>query len=237
MKLYVNGDSHAAAAEAVNPHAFAEDDPRYNYLKRAPHPDNWQVGWPRRLSESIKAVLHTDAESASSNARILRTTREWVSRNQAWLPETLIIIQWSTWEREEWWLDGVSHQVTASGTDDVPEKYRKRYRQWIAGLDYRDSMRQAHQDIWQLHLELQAQNVRHVFVNGNNHFAEITAAQRQDWGVNYIMPYHADFTYDAYLKRNRFRTVSPESWHFGQQAHAAWANFMLNYIIDNELLV
>ena len=26
MILYVNGDSHTAAAEAVNPHCFAEDD-------------------------------------------------------------------------------------------------------------------------------------------------------------------------------------------------------------------
>lgn len=237
MKLYVNGDSHAAAAEAVNPHAFAEDDPRFNYMKRAPHPDNWQVSWAKRLGEHIKAVLHTDAESASSNARILRTTREWLARNQAWLPETLVIIQWSTWEREEWWIDGVSYQVTASGTDDVPAKHRKRYMQWVADMDYRDCARRAHEDIWQLHLELRAQNVRHVFFNGNSHFGDIVQAQRRDWGANYIMPYSPDFTYDAYLKRNRFRTVSPESWHFGQEAHAAWANFMLNYIIDNELLV
>lgn len=237
MKLYVNGDSHAAAAEAVNPYAFAEDDPRYNWMKRLPHPDNWQVGWPRRLSDNIKAVLHTDAESASSNARIMRTTRDWVARNQAWLAETLIVIQWSTWEREEWWIDGVSYQVTASGTDDVPAKWQKRYKQWIADMDWRQCTRRAHEEIWQLHLELQAQNVRHVFVNGNNHFGDIVTTQRRDWGAAYIQPYSPDFTYDAYLRRNRFQTVSPESWHFGQQAHAAWANFMLNYIIDNELLV
>ena len=29
MILYVNGDSHTAAAEAVNPYAFAEDDGQY----------------------------------------------------------------------------------------------------------------------------------------------------------------------------------------------------------------
>jgi len=32
MILYVNGDSHTAAAEAVNPHAFAEDDRNLQYL-------------------------------------------------------------------------------------------------------------------------------------------------------------------------------------------------------------
>ena len=43
MILYVNGDSHTAAAEAVNAHAFAEDDPNLGYLHRLPHPDNLAV--------------------------------------------------------------------------------------------------------------------------------------------------------------------------------------------------
>ena len=45
MILYVNGDSHTAAAEAVNPHAFAMDDRPLFYLGRAPHPDNVSVSW------------------------------------------------------------------------------------------------------------------------------------------------------------------------------------------------
>ena len=43
MMLYVNGDSHTAGAEAVNSHAFAEDDPDLFYLGRAPHPENLAV--------------------------------------------------------------------------------------------------------------------------------------------------------------------------------------------------
>ena len=45
MLLYVNGDSHAAAAEAVNAHAFAEDDSEFFYMGRAPHPANRSWGW------------------------------------------------------------------------------------------------------------------------------------------------------------------------------------------------
>ena len=41
MILYVNGDSHTAAAEAVNPHAFAMDDGQLFYMGRAPHPENF----------------------------------------------------------------------------------------------------------------------------------------------------------------------------------------------------
>ena len=34
MILYVNGCSHAAAAEAVNPHSWAEDDGLYYALEQ-----------------------------------------------------------------------------------------------------------------------------------------------------------------------------------------------------------
>ena len=58
MILYVNGDSHTAGAEAVNPHAFAEDDPTYEHLKRLPHPDNLAVSWGKRLSTMLKMGFH-----------------------------------------------------------------------------------------------------------------------------------------------------------------------------------
>ena len=45
MILYVNGDSHTAGAEAVNSHAFAEDDPALYHLGRLPHPENLEVSW------------------------------------------------------------------------------------------------------------------------------------------------------------------------------------------------
>jgi hypothetical protein len=68
MILYVNGDSHTAAAEAVNQHAFAEDDGQYFYMGRAPHPNNLAVSWGKLLSLSLQVGFKCDAESASSNA-------------------------------------------------------------------------------------------------------------------------------------------------------------------------
>ena len=78
MILYANGDSHTAAAEAVNPYAFAEDDGQYFYMGRVAHPDNLTVSWGKLLSLSLRSGFHCAAESASSNARIIRTTREWL---------------------------------------------------------------------------------------------------------------------------------------------------------------
>jgi hypothetical protein len=236
MRLYVNGDSHTAAAEAVNTYAFAEDDPALFYMGRVPHPDNLAVSWCRKVSDALKSVLHCDAESASSNQRIMRTTRDWIEKNKPWLSETVMIIQWSTWERQEWLIDGTYYQINASGIDDVPVSHQEQYKQFVATVDWTQVTEQAHQDIWNFHLELQELGIKHVFFNGNNHFGDIDIEKRKDWLNCYIRPYDPASTYNQRLLDNGFDTVAPNSWHFGKDAHRFWGRFMLQYCIDNQLM-
>ena len=234
MILYVNGDSHTAAAEAVNAHAFAMDDGQLFYQGRAPHPENLAVSWGRTLADTAKAVFRCEAESASSNDRILRTARAWIDANpQDWY-RTLMIIQWSTWEREEWLSNGKFYQVNASGTDHVPQELQEQYRNYIIGLDWKAKTQDAHNMIWAFHNELKEKNIPHVFFNGNNDFSSIK--EKKDWGANYLGPYDPDQTFSATLTRNGHETVAPNSWHFGKQAHSFWARFMLQYCIDNKFL-
>jgi hypothetical protein len=233
MILYVNGDSHTAAAEAVNPHAFAEDDSNLTYLGRIPHPDNLAVSWGKLISKTIKAGFHCGAESASSNTRILRTSREWLNQ-QTNYNDILMIIQWSTWEREEWLHNGVYYQVGASGTDHVPQALQEKYRNFVIGTDWETKTQQAHKEIWQFHQELQQRNIKHIFFNGNNDFGKIT--NRQDWGNNYIGPYDPAQTYDAIIRAQGIDTVAPNSWHFGRDGHSYFHRFMLQYIIDNKFI-
>jgi hypothetical protein len=235
MIIYVNGDSHTAAAEAVNQHAFAEDDSQFFYLGRAPHPANLAVSWGRVLADTVKATFKCDAESASSNARILRTSRAW-AESHCDRSDMLMLVQWSTWEREEWIIDGRPYQVNASGQDHVPESHQERYREWISNLDWQKSQIYWHREIYCFHKELVSRNMRHVFFNGNNHFGNISESAHFDWGVNYISPYDANATYDQWLRRNGHDTVAPNSWHFGRSAHAAWSRFVLQYCINNRLV-
>jgi hypothetical protein len=234
MMLYVNGDSHTAGAEAVNVHAFAEDDPRLFYLGRAPHPENLAVTWGKVLSLALRSGFRCDAESASSNTRIVRTTREWLAGGGANHPDQLVVIQWSTWEREEWLHNGTYYQVGASGTDHVPQELQEKYRNYVIGTDWRSKTEQAHKDIWQFHTELKDQNIRHIFFNGNNDFSHLT--NQKDWGVNYIGPYDPAQTYDAVIRSNGIDTVMPNSWHFGRDGHSSFARFILNYIISNKFV-
>jgi hypothetical protein len=234
MILYVNGDSHAAAAECVNPHAWACDDGLYWGMGQQPHPDNLRASFGCELANQLGAVLICEAQSGCSNDRIIRTTRVWIEQNQDILHDTFLVIQWTTWEREEWLHEGQYYQVGASGTDSVPLALQEQYRHYIIGLDWPEKTRLAHDQIWRFHLELQSQNIRHVMFNGNTNFE--TAQNRMDWGNTYIRPYDPTQTYDYVLRNNGFPTVNPASWHFGADAHCFWANYLLQYINNNNMV-
>lgn len=236
MILYVNGDSHTAAAEAVNAHAFAQDDPAVSWMRRLPHPANLAVSWGRLLADTVKATFRCDAESAASNDRILRTTQAWLDLQPRDPDQIMVIIQWSTWERQEWLIDGEYYQVNASGQDQVPDHYQDRYKQWILDIDWTQCQQHWHDRIWHLHQDLDQRNIRHVFFNGNNWFDRIPQAKRLDWGTAYIGPYDAQMTYNQWLLDHDHDTVAPNSWHFGREAHAAWSRFMLQYVINNRLI-
>ena len=96
MILYVNGSDHTAAVEAVNQYAFAKDDYHHQQLKCAPHPDNLKVSYGVVLADLLKMMFYTDAEADSSNARIIRSTKEWIEEKAGIVPtsDMFMIIQW-----------------------------------------------------------------------------------------------------------------------------------------------
>lgn len=234
MILYVNGDSHTAAAEAVNPHAWAMDDGELYHLGQRPHPENLEVSWGRQLAMALNAEFYCDAQAGGSNARIIRTTRQWINNNYDRLDRTLMIIQWSTWEREEWQWEGQWWQVNASGADHVPAGLEQRYKEFIADIDWLQVQNRAHHELWNFHRELDAKRIKHVFFNGNSDFA--SQPNPYNWNNCYLGPYDAEKTYNKVLRNNGFVTVNPQSWHFGPKAHSFWASYMLQYLQDHNFL-
>ena len=233
--LIVNGDSHTAGAEAVNRCAFAEDDSQYAHLKRKPHPDNLEVSWGHQLSKLLNYQFHCLAESASSNTRILRTTRQFIKDSVPTIASSqlLIIIGWSTWEREEWLINDEYYQVNARGIDDVPEEWRERYTNYILDVDWYKVTKEMHEKIWDFHCELEDQNIKHVFFNGNNTFESID--DKKDWGTSYYTPYYHDGTFHDMLEQNDHTTIGG-GWHFGPKAHEEWAEFLQQYLLDNNIV-
>jgi hypothetical protein len=243
MKIYINGDSHSAGAEAVNPYCFANDDPHLWGMGRQPHPDNIKVSYGQVLANKLNAGLYCNAESASSNDRIIRITQDYI--NRAPVKPDLIIIGWSTWEREEWYHNNTYYQVTASGTDDVPKEMQQQYKEWVInqnGETRQRKMLQWHNQIYRMHERLNNMNIPHLFFNTYSEFSQIrnkqilttvspTPVLEYDWDKCYIDPYDQSLTYYNWCLAQGFKTVNPHSYHFGPDAHAAWAEFLYqNYI-------
>jgi hypothetical protein len=157
-----------------------------------------------------------------------------LTKNQS--QDKLLVIQWSTWEREEWLYDKIYYQVNGSGIDQVPAEAAERYRDYIIGLDWNQKTIDAHNAIWQFHRELESQDIAHIFFNGNNDFSIIGDEKKKDWGNNYIGPYDPTSTFDSVIRAHKYSTVTPNSWHFGKDAHSFFHRFMLQYIIDNKFI-
>ena len=234
MILYANGCSHTAAAEAVLPYGFAEDDGKLYHLGRRPHPVNLEASWCTHLARDLSMTLVCDAESASSNDRIIRTTHEWIANNPDKLSDTFMVIQWTTWEREEWLHNGTYYQVNASGVDWVPKDLQLRYKQYVANHDYWAKTQEWYKKIWELHVELSDRKVTHLFYNGWSTFSDIP--DKKDFGKSYLGPYSRDLSYNSVLVNNGFEWVSPNSYHFDAKGHCFWANYVLQYIKQHNLV-
>jgi hypothetical protein len=75
MLIYVNGDGHASAAQAVNQYLTAGEDPSLMYMGRLPHPENLAVSWGKLLSLALKAGLLCEAGPDNTIDTIIASTR------------------------------------------------------------------------------------------------------------------------------------------------------------------
>jgi hypothetical protein len=231
MILYANGCSHTAAAEAVIEAPFAKDDGK-NGIDRRPHPLNLAASWCTHLARDLGMDLVCDAESASSNDRIIRTTREWIANNPDKLSNTFMVIQWTTWEREEWLHNGTWYQVNASGVDWVPAELQQQYKRFVISVDWTEKTQECHQKIWALHCELQELGIPHLFYSGYSTFSDVQ--NHHDWGTSYMEPYNRQGSYAAILQQNGH--VHTKWYHFDAKGHCFWANYVLQYIKQNNLV-
>ena len=181
------------------------------------------------IGENFGTEFVNQAINGTSNASIIRRTREYLKHTR---PD-LIIIGWSTWEREEWLIDDILYQINASGTDHVPVSHQEQYKDYISNINWQQKTRDAHEAIWNFHQDLESVGVKHIFFNGNNDFSKIEI--QKDWGTSYIGPYDPASTYDAIVSE-KCETVSPTSYHYGPDGHRVWAQFLTKYIVDNKLI-
>lgn len=231
MILYVNGDSHAAGAQAVNNYCFANDDFSKVALGRKPHPDNLAVSWGANLSKMLALALVCEAESASSNERILRTVHQFLDNlDQKRYPYVMMVIGWTNWERTEFLNNADEYiQITPGFTPEDPELL-DRYKKYVRETKYADKQFEWHLKIWHLHQLLELKKIPHLFFNANDTFA---GQEQFDWNNCYIEPYNQNFNYVNWAKENKFKCN--EWYHYGPDAHLSWAQYLLNWLTKHNI--
>ena len=116
---------------------------------------------------------------------------------------------------------------------DDTRKWTKNQRTGnIIIIEWADINADDEEKIWQLHQELNQQQFKHIFFNGNT---ECTNSSH-DWGSSYITPFDVNGTYERRMQIANFETVTPTSKHFGRDGHAFWSRFLINYIISQKLV-
>jgi len=196
------------------------------YVNGDSHSAGHDAGGPafsygQHIADALSAEFICGAVSASSNDSIIARTVEYLENNT---PDC-IVIGWSTWERETWQHNDAIYYITASGTDSVPSELKSKYKQWVIDsvtpeFQHRKE-EENHIKIWQLHQLLKSKNIPHLFFNCYSHFYYVTS---------YIDPYDRNSTYYFWLEQHGYTPANPKFYHYGPDAHLAWAEFLLPHI-------
>ena len=65
-------------------------------------------------------------------------------------------------------------------------------------------------------------------------FFNIQEDQKKEWNHCYINPYDNDFSYYWYLNQREY--VADQWYHFKSDGHRAWADCLINYVKEYNLL-
>jgi hypothetical protein len=232
MILYLNGDSHTVGHGIRSPHGLTIDDDRYLNIDEAPHPENLPFSYGARLADKLNCDMVCQARSGGSVARAIRTTKQFVYQTQG---EIFVVIGLPSFEREEWFHNGAWWPVNSGGHDALPPTLATRYKQWVMDFNNTTYSYLKRQEVilglvGQFHSWLQEHNVKHLFFNTAQSFHP-NCQNKVDFGDNFVEPYGDWKNNFQFVEWTKNKGCVPDRWgHYGEDGHAAWAEFLLPYV-------
>lgn len=178
------------------------------------------------------------AKYGASNDRIIRKTNNWISQQNS--DDSLtVLIGWSTWEREEWSYNKKFVNVDNFSLNDIPLELTSRYNEWLriaSSAEYMDVMaKKWEQKIYNYINELYSKNIK--FLMWNSYIPLEFSTSPIINSKYYIDPYNSDATMFWYLKRvKQYNTILDDPYHFDDNGHKLWADFLIKYIETNNIL-
>jgi|SaaInlV_120m_DNA_4_1040238.scaffolds.fasta_scaffold19490_2 hypothetical protein len=223
MILYANGDSNTAGAELSD----------YN--------NSFVV----QISDYLNMQLVNEAMGGHGNDYIMRSTKEWLSANNK--PD-LLIIGWTSPEREEWYHNGQYYHVNPSivrrnskpgyteRVEDAPVELKAKHKEWILNNTWESMVKKStewHDKIWLFHNELLSQNIKHLFFNATHQFFADKHLKQMDWDGYFLGAYTDSDVYLHYLtKKGCTQTANS---HFLEDGHKEWTKVLLSALSTNKL--
>jgi hypothetical protein len=221
MKILFNGDSNMSGEELTD----------------------YSLGIASHLEKLLGATGTTNLSlCGSSNDRIYDTTMEYIRQNR---DVDLVIIGWSEFCRVQWFLTDQGYpefwEINNLGVGrQPPEEYKLRKENWertSRNNDYRTGMSHYwHERIYNVHKYFEFHNIPHLFFHAFHDFRINETQYQLDWNKQYFHPYNSTQTYIHWCHDNGFKEITPGWYHYEPDAQEAWANYIFNYIIDNNLL-
>lgn len=228
MKIYFNGDSNTEGTELDNPITD---------------------GFAGILSNKFQADHINDGSTGASNVKISRTTEEYLKQCKAKneYPD-LIVIGWSDFDREEWFIDGEYRNCNAINLlvpTNFDQPRREHYHRWQGHwVNYIFQMSKFwNTQIHNFHLELTMLNIPHVFFNAFRSFThyEIALAHngdpklddniyKLDWNNRFLKPYDSKFSMVNWAIEEGYPEITPGWFHFGKPAQEQWAEILYQHI-------
>jgi hypothetical protein len=221
--LWVNGDSHTAGSytPVTIKNTFA--------LQTAQHFD----------------LDYTNiAEPGGSNQRIIRTTIQALPQLNPL--DTFILIGWSSWERTEWYYNNQWHKICGDPGYNVPEFMHQRWHENNEYFQRHFVDRNAEQEIWRcakeqehaiwnFHVLLHNLGYKFLFFLGCEY--PFFHQQELDKGTHSFLPWlPGTWAHDPYQETGfshhsmQQGFVRDDQWHFGQDAHDAWAKVLIDQV-------
>lgn len=219
MLIYFNGDSNTAGTELENTNdCFAN-----------------------QLANLLEADLFNDAYAGASNDRILKTTNDYINQHS---PD-LVIIGWSSSEREDWFINGEYKSVNSFrvNTNDLDQQSQWEYwannkSGWLSG-DYayeKELCKYWNTKIFNFHLELSYKNIPHLFFNAIYSFNTRGSVYEYNWNNNFYGPYDKNLAMIQWADLAGYQQITPGKWHFKKDAHTNWANILYNHLINYDIV-
>jgi len=239
MILYVNGDSHSVGHGVNSPHGLTTNDPKYQHIDEAPHPDNLPDSYGALLADKLNADFVCQARSGGSLDRAIRTTKQFVYQTRGQL---FVVLGIPSIEREEWFYEGAWYQINASGYEVLPTALQTKYKQWVANwnthYDYYGRQIGIHATLIEFHKWLNSHSVPHLFFHTVQGLQPDNRFKVYNWNSAFVNPYsecpNTAWNYYTYLKQHGFVA---DSWgHYGRDAHVHFSEFLYQYIQQHQLL-